>query len=79
MFAVEYLPGQFDQRADSAAQCVALLTLKEYLEDYASEETKRKGEIAIAREMEHITNDKVKAIVKERLQLIEQGKRDFRF
>ena len=57
----------------------ALLTLKEYLEDYASEETKRKGEIAIAREMEHITNDKVKAIVKERLQLIEQGKRDFRF
>ncbi|MBC8536809.1 phosphoribosylformylglycinamidine synthase [Feifania hominis] len=29
IFAVEYLPGQFDQRADSAAQCVALLTLKE--------------------------------------------------
>ena len=25
-FAVEYLPGQFDQRADSAAQCVQLLT-----------------------------------------------------
>ena len=26
VFAVEYLPGQFDQRADSAAQCVQLLT-----------------------------------------------------
>ncbi|MEZ4358387.1 MAG: phosphoribosylformylglycinamidine synthase [Eubacteriales bacterium] len=28
-FGVEYLPGQYDQRADSAAQCVQLLTLKE--------------------------------------------------
>ncbi len=27
-FAVEYLPGQYDQRADSAAQCVQLLTMK---------------------------------------------------
>ncbi len=26
IFAIEYLPGQFDQRADSAAQCVALVT-----------------------------------------------------
>ena len=25
-FAVEYLPGQFDQRADSAAQCIQILT-----------------------------------------------------
>ena len=28
-FAVEFLPGQFDQRADSAAQCVQILTGKE--------------------------------------------------
>ncbi|MDR1003139.1 MAG: phosphoribosylformylglycinamidine synthase [Oscillospiraceae bacterium] len=28
-FATEYLPGQFDQRADSAAQCVQLLTCEE--------------------------------------------------
>ena len=27
-FAVEYLPGQYDQRADSAAQCVQLVTQK---------------------------------------------------
>ena len=26
VFAVEYLPGQFDQRADSAAQCIQLIT-----------------------------------------------------
>ena len=29
MFAIEYLPGQYDQRADSAAQCVQLVTQKE--------------------------------------------------
>ncbi len=29
MFAVEYLPGQFDQRADSCAQCISLSTAKE--------------------------------------------------
>ena len=26
MFAVEYLPGQFDQRADSASECIQLLS-----------------------------------------------------
>ena len=26
VFAVEYLPGQFDQRADSAAQCIQLIS-----------------------------------------------------
>ena len=26
VFAVEYLPGQFDQRADSASQCIQLLS-----------------------------------------------------
>ena len=29
IFAVEYLPGQFDQRADSAAQCIQLISQKE--------------------------------------------------
>lgn len=29
VFAVEYLPGQFDQRADSCAQCISLLTQAE--------------------------------------------------
>lgn len=29
VFAMEYLPGQYDQRADSAAQCIQILTQKE--------------------------------------------------
>ena len=29
LFAVEYLPGQFDQRADSCEQCIQILTQKE--------------------------------------------------
>ena len=35
-FAVEYLPGQFDQRADSAAQCIQILTNKERPTVYAA-------------------------------------------
>jgi phosphoribosylformylglycinamidine synthase len=29
VFAIEYLPGQFDQRADSAAQCIQLISQQE--------------------------------------------------
>ena len=29
VFAVEYLPGQFDQRADSAAQCIQIISKKD--------------------------------------------------
>lgn len=57
----------------------ALMTLKEYLTDYASEETRKKGEELIAKEIEKITNEKVKARAKENLSDIEQGTRDFRF
>jgi 2-iminoacetate synthase len=57
----------------------ALMTLKEYLEDYASDETKKNGEVLIAEEVERITNAKVKAIAKEYLSELKEGKRDFRF
>ena len=57
----------------------ALMTLKEYLEDYASSETKKKGEAVIKQEIDNIGMDKVKEIVKERLKSIEAGNRDFRF
>ncbi|WP_160673995.1 [FeFe] hydrogenase H-cluster radical SAM maturase HydG [Clostridium sp. C8-1-8] len=57
----------------------ALMTLKEYLEDYASEETKKNGEKLILAETENIPNDKVKTIVKEHLTELKEGKRDFRF
>ena len=57
----------------------ALMTLKEYLMDYASEDTRRIGEKLIAEEMENIPNEKVKEIAKNNLINIENGKRDFRF
>lgn len=57
----------------------ALMTLKEYLEDYASEDTKRKGIELILNETKNITNDKVREIVLENLSDMDNGKRDFRF
>lgn len=57
----------------------ALMTLKEYLEDYASEDTKAKGEALIEKEIEKVTNEKVKIIAKDYLVQVQDGKRDFRF
>lgn len=57
----------------------ALMTLKEYLEDYASKDTQRKGETIIQKEVETIKNEKVKQIAKEYLKELHDGKRDFRF
>ena len=57
----------------------ALMTLKEYLEDYASEDTKTQGEKMIAAEVEILQNNDVKRIVKEHLCELNLGKRDFRF
>ncbi len=57
----------------------ALMTLKEFLMDYASGDTKKIGEALIEKEIENITSDKVKNIVRERLLKIENGDRDFRF
>ena len=57
----------------------ALMTLKEYLMDYASEDTKKIGEALIQAELENIPKDKVREICKENLTKIQQGIRDFRF
>lgn len=57
----------------------ALLTLKEYLEDYAAEDTRQKGEKLIRKELERIPHPKVRALTQERLEDIHVGKRDFRF
>ena len=57
----------------------ALMTLKEYLMDYASEETKKIGEELIKAELNNIPKEKVKEIAKENLEKIEKGIRDFRF
>lgn len=57
----------------------ALMTLKEYLCDYASPETKAIGEKLIADELQNIPKDKVRAVAKENLDKIQHGIRDFRF
>ncbi|MBE5853217.1 MAG: [FeFe] hydrogenase H-cluster radical SAM maturase HydG [Lachnospiraceae bacterium] len=57
----------------------ALMTLKEYLEDYASEKTKAVGERMIEKELLSIPKEKVREIVVERLGKIKAGERDFRF
>ena len=57
----------------------ALMTLKEYLEDYASEETREVGMKLIEKELEKITNPKVKETCYNHIHDITEGKRDFRF
>ena len=57
----------------------ALMTLKEYLEDYASPDTKAKGEKVIAEELNRIPNENVRRIAAEHLTELHDGKRDFRF
>ena len=57
----------------------ALMTLKEYLMDYASPATKAVGEDLIQKELPNIPKDKVREIAQDHLAKIEQGIRDFRF
>lgn len=58
----------------------ALMTLKEYLMDYASPATKAIGDKLIAKEIFNVPNEKARAVVMENLRLIEENnRRDFRF
>ncbi|WP_252231994.1 [FeFe] hydrogenase H-cluster radical SAM maturase HydG [Clostridium sp. ZBS15] len=57
----------------------ALMTLKEYLEDYASLKIKKNGEKVISKEITRIPSDKVKEVVIKHLEELNEGKRDFRF
>lgn len=58
----------------------ALMTLKEYLMDYASPATKAIGDKLIEREVFNVPNEKARAVVRENLRLIEENnRRDFRF
>ena len=57
----------------------ALMTLKEYLVDYASAPTRALGEELIQKELLNITKAKVREVCKQHLSHIEQGERDFRF
>jgi len=57
----------------------ALMTLKEYLEDYAQPDTQRLGETVIRRQLAGIPNPKVQAKAAEYLKELHDGMRDFRF
>ena len=57
----------------------ALLTLKEYLQDYASPATRQKGEAMIARLLETVPGEKVRENARRYLESIGEGQRDFRF
>ena len=57
----------------------ALMTLMEYLQDYASPETKKVGMELIQKELENIPSEKVKRLTEEHLADIVNGQRDFRF
>lgn len=69
-------------KSGNIANCCApnaIMTLKEYLEDYASPAVKAKGEALIQSELSHITNSRVLDICRRNLGDIADGKRDFRF
>ena len=57
----------------------ALMTLNEYLMDYASEDTKKIGDKLIEKELSNIPNPKVRDIAEKNISGMEEGKRDFRF
>ena len=55
----------------------ALMTLKEYLLDYASVDTVEKGNIVIARELDYIKNPKAREYAENSIEKIIAGERDF--
>lgn len=63
----------------NVCQANALMTFKEYLEDYASDSTKKVGEKMIADQLETIPNETVKIKAKEYIDRLHLGERDFRF
>ena len=67
------------QQIHNFCQPNAILTLKEYLEDYASPETKEIGYKLIDKELKSLVDGKVKTTVEEDLVKIEAGTRDLRF
>lgn len=57
----------------------ALITLKEYMNDYASDEVKAKADAMIKRLLTTVPNEKARATAEKYLKAIDEGQRDFRF
>lgn len=54
----------------------AILTFKEFLDDYASQNTREAGERVIAIQLEKVENHEIRQLIKDRLQMIARGQRD---
>ncbi len=67
------------QQIHNFCQPNAIMTLKEYLEDYASDATRAVGESLLPAEIEKIKDDVIHAKVIENLAKIHNGERDFKF
>ncbi len=74
-----FMPLAKSGQIGNVCQPNALMTLKEFLMDYASDQTRSQAEGLIERELEKIGNPDLRDLVRQRLDLIEEGKRDFRF
>lgn len=57
----------------------AIMTLAEYLEDYAKPDTKKVGEELMKKELQTINDGKIKSMTEKYLEKIKSGERDFRF
>jgi 2-iminoacetate synthase len=55
------------------------MTLREYLEDYAAQDTLKVGDALIESEIKNVPSERVRGIVEKRLGEIKNGSRDFRF
>ena len=67
------------QQIHNFCQPNAIMTLKEYLADYASPETRKVGDALILQEIEKIESEEIKNKVKENFEKIEKGERNFKF
>lgn len=74
-----FMPLAKSGQIQNVCQPNAILTFKEFLEDYASETTKKIGEKTIKEHLESIPNLHVRKLTEERLKLIEKGERDLYF
>jgi 2-iminoacetate synthase len=72
---------EFAKTGEIAMYCQAnaVMTMKEYLCDYATPKTRAVGEEVIQREIPKISHEKVRLSSIKRLERIEKGERDFRY
>ncbi|SFR16047.1 2-iminoacetate synthase [Desulfoscipio geothermicus DSM 3669] len=74
-----FMPLAKSGQIQNVCQPNAILTFKEFLEDYASPATRETGARTIQAHLEQISNPQIRRLTEERLQLIEQGQRDLYF